>query len=75
MPTEAEKSGVIRPEELYTLEELKRRVHLGEAALRAARRAGLVVHYKHSRGFVVGSDWINYILSQSERSTNAQQNN
>lgn len=33
--------GVIRADESYTLEEFKRRVGFGNAALRRARRAGL----------------------------------
>jgi hypothetical protein len=55
--------GVINPEELYTLDALKRRLAIRDATLRAARRAGLQVHYKHGRGFVYGHDWINYVCS------------
>ena len=53
--------GVVRPEELYTLEALKQRMGIRDATLRAARRSGMKVHYKHGRGFVRGADWISYV--------------
>lgn len=58
--------GVVRPEELYTLDEVKKRIELREAGLRAARRAGLRVIYRHGRGFVWGRDLIDYILAGSD---------
>ena len=57
--------GVVHAEELYTLEELKRRLGIGDGALRVARRSGLVVRYAHRLGYVYGRDWIDYILSRS----------
>lgn len=59
--------GVINPEALYTLEAIKRRLGIRDATLRAARRAGLRVHYKHGRGFVYGRDWIDYVLNSPDR--------
>jgi hypothetical protein len=58
-----EVTGTVSPNELYTLEALKGRLGLREAALRSARRAGLKVYYKHGRGFVLGRDWIAYVCS------------
>jgi len=58
--------GVISPDDLYTLEALKRQLGIKDATLRAARRAGLRVHYKHGRGFVLGADWIAYVCSPNE---------
>lgn len=52
MATAGDVVGVINPEELYTLDALKRRLGIRDATLRAARRSGLHVYYKHGRGFV-----------------------
>lgn len=56
-------TGVINPQELYTLDALKRRLGIRDATLRAARRSGLQVYYKHGRGFVYGHDWIKYVCT------------
>lgn len=61
--------GVINPEELYTLEALKRRLGIRDATLRSARRAGLPVYYKHGRGFIQGRDWIAYVCSPDSQFT------
>jgi hypothetical protein len=58
--------GVVRPEELYTLEALKGRVGIRDSTLRAARRAGLKVYYRHGRGFILGRDWISHVCSPPE---------
>ncbi|MBM4093714.1 MAG: hypothetical protein FJ276_30550 [Planctomycetes bacterium] len=63
MATADETVGVINPEELYTLDALKRRLGIRDAMLRTARRSGLRVYYKHGRGFVYGRDWISYVCS------------
>ncbi len=57
-----EQPGVIRPDELYTLEEIRNRLGISNSTLRAARRSGLRVHYKHKQGYIYGSDWIDHIL-------------
>ena len=60
--------GVIRPDELYTLNELKHRLGITNSTLRAARRGGLRVYYRHKHGYVYGRDWIEYvILSQDQK--------
>ena len=66
MLREGEFWGVINPDALYTLEAIKRHLGIRDATLRAARRAGLQVHYKHGRGFVYGRDWIDCVRSTGE---------
>jgi hypothetical protein len=67
-PSSLENRGVIRPDELYTLNELKHRLGITNSTLRAARRSGLRVYYKHRHAYVYGRDWIEYvILSQDQR--------
>lgn len=56
-------TGVINPDELYTLRAFKQRLGVSDATLRAARRAGLRVTYLHKQGFVYGQDWIDYVLN------------
>ena len=63
MASDLDSSGVVVPTELYTLEAIKKRLGIRDATLRAARRAGLPVHYRHGRGFVYGADLIDYIRS------------
>lgn len=58
-------AGVIRPDELYTLQEFAMRLGIRASTLRSARRAGLRVLYSHKRGFVYGRDWIEYVLKTS----------
>jgi hypothetical protein len=57
-----EEQGVVRPEELYTLQEFKHRLGISDSTLRAARRSGLRVCYIHRHAFVYGRDWIDYVL-------------
>ena len=61
-------TGVINPDELYTIATFKHRLGIQAATLRAARRAGLKVYYVHKHAYVYGRDWIEYVLnSQSSR--------
>ena len=60
-------SGVINPDELYTLKAFTRRLGIREATLRSARRAGLRVYYVHKHAYIHGRDWIDYVLSSQER--------
>jgi hypothetical protein len=55
--------GVIAPGELYTREEVQRRLGFEDAALRSARRNGLCCHRKHGRAFYLGADVIAYLTS------------
>ncbi len=68
MPTNDASIGVIRPDELYTLTEIKQRLGVKAATLRAARRAGLRVYYVHRNGYVYGRDWIDYVLQPQDAS-------
>lgn len=61
--------GVIRPEELYTLAEIKSRLEFSDATLRSARRSGLRVYYVHGRAFILGADWIRYVVASVTGST------
>lgn len=60
----SQSQGTVSSNESYTLDELKRRVGLKDAALRTARKNGLAVHYVSGRGFVLGRDWIAYVVSR-----------
>lgn len=59
-------SGVIRADEVYTIDEFKRRLRIRDATLRAARRAGLRVKYVHGRAFVFGQDWFAYVANATK---------
>lgn len=61
--TDYSSDGVINPEELYTLRTFKKRLSISDHTLRAARRAGLRVRYLHKQGFILGRDWIEYVLN------------
>lgn len=56
-------AGIIDPAYLYTITAFKKRLGIKDATLRAARRAGLRVHYKHKQAYVLGEDWISYVVS------------
>lgn len=53
--------GPVEPHILYPLPDLQARTGLGNAAMRTARRAGLVVKYAGGRGYVLGRDFIEYV--------------
>jgi hypothetical protein len=53
--------GFIEGNHLYTLEEIKTRLRLGKAAMRTARRRGLLVRRIGRRGYVLGKDLIQYV--------------
>jgi hypothetical protein len=59
--------GVIKPDELYTLQAFTRRLGIQAATLRSARRAGLRVFYVHKHAYVYGRDWIEYVLKSKPR--------
>jgi hypothetical protein len=67
MPTTDEAIGIIKPDELYTLKAFARRLGIGAATLRSARRAGLKVYYVHKHAYVFGRDWIDYVIGTPER--------
>jgi len=63
--------GVIRADELYTLEELQQRLQAGEWALRMARRGGLRMLKLGKRKYVKGSEVIRF-LEQNPPSKSAE---
>ncbi len=52
--------GFVSADSVYTLDEIKSRLRLGEAALRVARRQGLKVRYFSHHGYVLGRDMIDF---------------
>ena len=68
MPTtDSSLTGIIAPDELYTLSAFTRRLGIRQATVRAARRAGLRVYYVHKHAYIHGRDWIDYVVSSPER--------
>ena len=61
LPKEA--PGLIQADCLYTLDEIKQRLRLGQHALRSARRDGLRVRRIGRRGYVLGRELIQYVES------------
>ena len=68
-------TGMIRPDELYTLSAFKKQLGISDATVRSARRAGLRVRYRHRQGFIYGKDWIDYLLSSDEEHQNDSSQN
>jgi hypothetical protein len=60
-PTRQRLPGEVHPGVLYRADELKGRMGWSDAALRAARRRGLVVRREGKRAYVLGEDVITYI--------------
>lgn len=60
--------GEINKDSVYTLAEFQNRTGLKRHALRTARRQGLKVNYLHSRGFILGKDWLSYLDQQAANS-------
>ena len=59
----SERPGEIAADSMYTLEEIQKRLGLGQAAMRTARRAGLKVRRIGRRGYVLGKDLLAYVES------------
>jgi hypothetical protein len=55
------RSGEIRADAAYPLGAFMQITGLGRHGMRAARRAGLRVHYVQKRGFVLGRDFLAYL--------------
>ena len=60
-------TGVINPDELYTLKAFTRRLGIRDATVRSARRAGLRVYYVHKHAYIYGRASIKYVLASKER--------
>jgi hypothetical protein len=63
-PTRQRLPGEVHPDVLYRADELKGRMGWSDAALRAARRRGLVVRREGKRAYVLGEDVIAYITRE-----------
>jgi hypothetical protein len=57
--------GVISELELYTLEEVKRRLRWTDSALRAAKRRGLILLPCGKRRYVTGREIIRFLLADA----------
>ena len=53
--------GVIKADELYTFPEFKKRTGLGQAAIREAKKRGLVVRQIGRNKYVLGADIIEFV--------------
>ena len=57
--------GLITSDAMYTLDEIRDRLKLGQSAMRQARRAGLKVRRIRRRGYVLGRDLLAYVESEA----------
>jgi hypothetical protein len=68
MPRTTEPPGLASTSDIYTLEEVKRRLKLGDWALRQARRAGLKTHRIGRRTYIKGADLLAFLDRQAKPS-------
>lgn len=59
--------GVISMDEIYTLDEARRRLRWSDSALRAARRSGLRLWTCGRRKYVSGQELARFLESQNRR--------
>lgn len=59
---------MIRADTIYTLPEFRKETGMAETAVSAARRRGLRIRYAHTRGFILGSDFIEYLERNAKTS-------
>jgi len=69
MRNDYSKPGEINVDSLYTLEEVRDRLRLGQKSMRAAQRQGLKVGRIGRRGYVLGRDFIDWYTRQIAPST------
>ena len=62
----SEAPGYVRADELYTLDELRARLKLGDSAMRQARRAGLRLLTVGRRRYVSGRQLIEWMESHGK---------
>ena len=55
--------GVIEPQQLYTYDAITNRLGITRKTIRAAIRKGLKVSRVHKRAYILGQDWIDYVIS------------
>lgn len=59
--TRVDRSQEFRPDSIYSLADVRRILDLGPAALRSARRRGLIVRRIGRKSFVLGCDLLSYV--------------
>ncbi len=60
-------TGIINPDEIYTMAAFTQRLGIRASTLRSARRSGLQVYYVHKHAYIYGRDWIDYVLNSKNR--------
>ena len=65
--------GVIEPQHLYTYDAITRRLGVSRKTIRSAVRKGLKVSRAHRRAFILGQDWIDYIVAQGRPATGSSE--
>ena len=58
--------GVVEPQHLYTYDAITKRLGITRKTIRAAIRNGLKVSRAHRKAYILGQDWIDYIVGQGE---------
>jgi hypothetical protein len=61
MKTQLSTVGEIRKDATYTLKEFKRRLGIGDAAIRQMKRAGLPLRKIGKAKYVMGEDWFEFV--------------
>jgi hypothetical protein len=64
-----DEASLVRAGECYTLPEFRRRTGLENAAIRSARRAGLIVRRVGRRSYVLGDDFLEFLRTHADRVT------
>jgi hypothetical protein len=59
-------AGFIRADELYTLQEIQRRLCIRQAGWRALRRKGLPFHQVGKRVLIFGQDFFEFVRKQGQ---------
>ena len=66
MAREDQQLAPIDADRLYPLELFQQIAGLGRAAMRNARKSGLNIRYVSGRGWVLGRDWIDYVVEHGK---------
>ena len=61
MKTQPVAVGEIRKDATYTLKEFKRRLGIGDAAIRQMKREGLPLRKIGKAKYVIGEDWFEFV--------------
>ena len=64
--TKSDMPGVIVADALYTLQEVQQRLRLGAAAMRQARRQGLILRKIGRRKYLLGRDILAWLESTAD---------